>query len=87
MSKTHAKQRVVILVALVSVICCVGIPLYERIQEHRRLEQVNENLRKIGLAIHAYSQAQRVFPPSSSRHRPGQVALRRIFWLLRLQQV
>ena len=44
--------------------------MYNDIQKARRLAKITANLKQIGLALHAYSTSQRVFPPSSIAVQP-----------------
>ena len=92
MAKSKEDRLLGVMIGVVLVVAAgllayfVGIPMYERIQKKRRLEQLAVNLKEIGLAMHAYGEAQSI-PACLDHHRTDQIALRQVFRLLRLQQV
>jgi hypothetical protein len=71
MAKTTEVKLIAIMIGVILVVAMgllayfVGIPMYKSIQEARHRRQATENFKKIGIAIHNYGQAQRVFPPST----------------------
>ena len=63
---------------VIGIIACLGIMLFPAIQASReaaRRIQCNNNMKRLGLAVHNYGQTFRVFPPSSTvmRNADGKI--------------
>lgn len=58
--------ELLVVVAVVSLLAALLVPAVQQARESARLTECRNHLRQIGLALHNYQSAQRVYPPGST---------------------